>query len=222
MNQIAIIGAGALGRDIAMLIEQINQVTAKWDLLGFYDNSNELPETIYDYPMLGSIEALDAVTGLLAVIIAIGDTGLKRAIAHQLVNPSLYYPVLVHPSVIMAKPAYTHIGAGSVISAGSILTVNVNIGQHVLVNHNCVVGHDSDIGDYSSIMPGTVISGETNIGKAVYMGTRSTIINRCSIGDNTIIGAGAVVCNDIPSDCTAVGLPARPIKYHHPAHSFND
>ena len=31
------------------------------------------------------------------------------------------------------------------------------------------------------------------------------------IGDNVSIGAGAVVTRDIPANCTAVGVPAKPI-----------
>lgn len=40
------------------------------------------------------------------------------------------------------------------------------------------------------------------------------IIQGKSIGDYSIVGAGAVVVNDIPANCTAVGNPAKPIKYH--------
>ena len=35
-----------------------------------------------------------------------------------------------------------------------------------------------------------------------------------SIGRNSIIGAGAVIVSDIPDNCTAVGVPAKPIKYY--------
>ena len=34
------------------------------------------------------------------------------------------------------------------------------------------------------------------------------------IGDNAKIGAGAVVLHDVPSDCTAVGMPAKIIRHH--------
>jgi acetyltransferase-like isoleucine patch superfamily enzyme len=35
-----------------------------------------------------------------------------------------------------------------------------------------------------------------------------------TIGENTIIGAGAVVSKSLPANCTAVGIPAKPIKFH--------
>lgn len=46
------------------------------------------------------------------------------------------------------------------------------------------------------------------------MGTGSIIIQGLTIGENSIIGAGAVVTTDVPKNCTAVGVPAKPIKYH--------
>lgn len=50
------------------------------------------------------------------------------------------------------------------------------------------------------------------IGKNVFIGARAIILGGVSIGDNAKIGAGAVVLNDIPADCTAVGVPAKVVK----------
>jgi hypothetical protein len=33
-------------------------------------------------------------------------------------------------------------------------------------------------------------------------------------GENTIVGSGAVVAKSLPANCTAVGIPAKPIKFH--------
>ena len=50
------------------------------------------------------------------------------------------------------------------------------------------------------------------IGKNVWIGAHATILPGVTIGDNCVIGAGAVVSKDIPSDCVAVGVPARVVK----------
>ena len=39
------------------------------------------------------------------------------------------------------------------------------------------------------------------------------IIQGKNIGSQSIIGAGAVVVKDIPKRCTAVGSPAKPIRF---------
>jgi acetyltransferase-like isoleucine patch superfamily enzyme len=79
---------------------------------------------------------------------------------------------------------------------------------------SCTVGHDTIIEDYSSFMPSVNISGEVKIGNSVFVGTGSKIINQVEIGKFTIIGAGAVVTRSIPANCTAVGVPAKPIIFH--------
>lgn len=38
------------------------------------------------------------------------------------------------------------------------------------------------------------------------------ILGNITIGKNSKIGAGSIVQNDIPSNCTAVGVPARIVK----------
>ncbi len=50
------------------------------------------------------------------------------------------------------------------------------------------------------------------IGDNVSLGANVTIIGNVSIGDNVVIGAGSVVVKDIPSNCVAVGNPAKIIK----------
>lgn len=39
-----------------------------------------------------------------------------------------------------------------------------------------------------------------------------TILPGVTVGENSVIGAGAVVTQDIPDNCLAVGIPAKPIK----------
>ncbi len=60
------------------------------------------------------------------------------------------------------------------------------------------------------------MGGNVTIGEGTHIGIGATIIQNINIGKNVIIGAGAVVVTDIPDNCTAVGVPARPIKFHKP------
>jgi serine O-acetyltransferase len=51
--------------------------------------------------------------------------------------------------------------------------------------------------------------GKIEIGNNVYIGSGAKLIGNFKIGNNVNIGANAVVLNDIPNDCTVVGVPAR-------------
>ena len=43
-----------------------------------------------------------------------------------------------------------------------------------------------------------------------------TVLPGVTIGENAVIGAGAVVTKDIPPNCLAVGIPAKPVKFYKP------
>jgi sugar O-acyltransferase (sialic acid O-acetyltransferase NeuD family) len=125
----------------------------------------------------------------------------------------LVFPTLIHPSVILSDDLVS-IAKGCIICAGTIITCNISIGKFVTINLLCTVGHDTVIEEFSSFMPSVNISGEVRIEKSVYVGTGAKIINQLTIGKYTIVGAGAVVSKSLPENCTAVGIPAKPIKFH--------
>jgi len=213
MKNIVIIGGGGFGREVKMLIDQINEVDKKYNFLGYYDDGMEPLSLINGYPVLGSIRDLNTISEEVCVVLAIGTSQLRENILLQINNSVIEFPILIHPNVIIGDDM-VFIGEGCIICAGSIITVNINIGKHVIINLACTVGHDTTIEDFCSFMPAVNISGEVNIGRCTYIGTGAKIINQVSIGENTIIGAGAVVAKSLPANCTAVGIPAKPIKFH--------
>jgi sugar O-acyltransferase (sialic acid O-acetyltransferase NeuD family) len=214
MKDIAIFGAGGFGREVKMLLNQINAIESSWNFIGFFDDGTEKEKIINGSPVLGGIKELNNWQNPLAVVFAIGNPIIKKNIIKQVTNKSIFYPILIHPNSIIGEMQYNSIGEGSIITAGNILTINISIGCHVILNLSCTVGHDTIIGDYASFMPSVNISGEVNIAECVYVGTGVKIINQIEIGENTIIGAGAVVAKSLPSNCTAVGIPAKPVKYN--------
>ncbi len=105
------------------------------------------------------------------------------------------------------------IAAGSVICAGSILTTNVAIGEHVHVNVGCTISHDVFIGDFSTLSPGVHVSGHVHIGRDVFIGTGANIINGSAngpivIGDGAVIAAGACVTKSVEPGALMAGVPA--------------
>ncbi len=211
-KDIAIFGAGGFGLEVAMLIEQINMDKHEWNLIGFFDDGVPAGKTVNEWQVLGGVNDLNAWSRPLAVAFALGIPKTKQAIVNKIDNSKLWFPTLVHPSAVMGFPKYVDIGHGSIVCAGSIITTNIHIGRFVIINLACTVGHETEIGDFCSFMPTCNISGEVIIGTASFWGTGAKVINRCTIGDHTTIGAGAVVINDLPSDVTAAGVPAKIIK----------
>ena len=104
------------------------------------------------------------------------------------------------------------IGEGSIVCAGTILTVNIYIGNHVIINLDCTVGHDANLKDFVTLYPSCNISGLVQIEECTEIGTGSQVIQGKNIGGNSIIGAGSVVIKDLGNNITAVGTPCAPIK----------
>ena len=211
MNKIAIVGAGGFGREVQMLIEDINGQKDTWQFIGYFDDGIESGLIVNSNSVLGGIVELNQWKEKLHVVIAIGNPVTKKYIRRRINNSNIAFASLIHPSVIIDKQT-SNIDDGCIICAGNILTVNINIGKFVILNLACTVGHDTFIGDYCSVMPGVNLSGEVVLRNSVYVGTGAKIINQIEIGEETIVGAGAVVSKSLPPFCTAVGVPAKVVK----------
>ena len=213
MKNIVIVGAGGFGREVKMLIDQINEESAKFNFIGFYDDLVEKGTKIDGFTVLGSVEELSQVSEPIAICVAVGAPETKKKIVSKLTNPKFIFPNLIHPSVIMGIPLDS-LGKGIIICAGTIITVNIVIGDFVILNLGTTIGHDTKIGNYCAFMPQSNIAGEVVLGESVYGGMGVGIINQVIVGDNVTLGAGSVLVKDIPSNCLAVGIPAKVIKQY--------
>ncbi len=213
MKDIIIVCAGGVGRETAWLIERINKQTPTWNILGFVDDSEELwGKEVNSYKVLGSIEKLREYPDAYLVC-AVGTSTVRKSIVEKIASilPDAKYATLIDPSATVSD--YVTIGEGSVICCGSIVTVNIEIGKHVIINLDCTVGHDTVIHDFATIYPSVNVSGVVEIDHCAEIGTGTQIIQEMKIGKYSIVGAGSVVVKHIPDKCTAVGVPAKPIKF---------
>lgn len=212
MKKIAIVGTGGFAREVLTLINDINSVKPQYEIIGFVDADKSI--MIHDLPVIGDDNEVNQSKESISLVIAVGEPKMKVKIKEKYNNPLISFPTLVHPSVLIGDKQSVKIGEGSIICAGCILTTDIQIKDFVTLNLMCTVGHDTIIGSYSSFMPSVNISGEVIIKDSVYVGTGAKIINQLEIGEKTIVGAGAVVSKSLPANCTAVGVPAKPIKFH--------
>jgi sugar O-acyltransferase (sialic acid O-acetyltransferase NeuD family) len=143
------------------------------------------------------------------VMIAVGDSRNRFDISQKLPQTTKYF-TFIHPTVLIMDDM--ELGEGSFIGAYSILTTNIKIGKHALLNRAVHIGHDSIIGDYFSAMPGSIISGNVTICDCVYLGTNSSIKEKISIHSLTTIGSNATVTKHINEPGTYVGVPVKKIK----------
>jgi sugar O-acyltransferase (sialic acid O-acetyltransferase NeuD family) len=211
LTPLVIFGAGGLGREVLLLVQQINARRPTWDVRGFYDDQAPASPAVAGLPYLGSSADLNASPEPLAVALAVGSPDGRAAVVARLTSPQLSFPILVHPRVTLTSLQRVMLGDGCIIQQGCILTCDIILGRFVLLNLGCTVGHDAVLDDFCSLMPHANVSGAARLATGVYLGTSATIIQGVSIGQNALVGAGAVVVRDLPANVTAVGVPAKVI-----------
>lgn len=141
------------------------------------------------------------------IIIAVADPKEREQIVKRLPKETSYF-TFIHPTALIMDKNI-EIGVGSFIGANTILTTNIKIGKHSILNRGNQIGHDSVVGDYFSAMPGAIVSGNVKIGDRVYLGTNSSIIEKTNLVNDITIGSNGTVISDINESGTYVGVPAK-------------
>jgi len=96
------------------------------------------------------------------------------------------------------------------------------IGHRFFIDHGhgVVIGETTEIGDDVTIYQGVTLGGtgkdkgkrHPTIGSNVMIGAGAKVLGPFRVGDNSNVAAGAVVLDEIPDNCTAVGVPAQIVR----------
>jgi len=138
-------------------------------------------------------------------MVAVADSRDRYDIIQRLPKETQFF-TFIHPTALLMEDI--EIGEGSFIGAYSILTTNIKIGKHAILNRGNHIGHDCQIGNYFSAMPGAIVSGNVRIYDLVYMGNNSSIREKLSIHSLTTIGMNSAVVKHIEQSGVYVGCPA--------------
>ncbi len=96
------------------------------------------------------------------------------------------------------------------------------IGRRFVIDHGhgVVIGETAEIGDDVLIYQGVTLGGtgkdtgkrHPTIGNNVMISAGAKVLGPLHIGDNSRVAAGAVVLENVPANCTVVGVPAHLVK----------
>jgi sugar O-acyltransferase (sialic acid O-acetyltransferase NeuD family) len=213
MKKIAIYGAGGFGREVACLINKINEKSPKWEIIGFFDDGLEKGTKNEYGEVLGGINEVNEFPEDLAVTMAIASPKIVEKIVSKITSPNIDFPNIIAPDIIYLDENNVSIGKGNIICSGCLLSCNVSLGNFNILNGFIPIGHDSIIGSFNSIMPSVKISGEVTIGDRNFLGVNSVILQQIKIGNDTVIGANSLIIRRTKDGMTYVGSPASIIKY---------
>ena len=140
-------------------------------------------------------------------------SGVHAIIAHRIANK------LYKKKFYFAARA---VSQASKVMTGIEIHPAATIGKGLVIDHGTgvVIGETAEIGDNCTIYQGVTLGGtgkdvgkrHPTLGNNVMVGAGAKVLGPLRIGDNTKIAANAVVLDEIPENCTAVGIPAKIVK----------
>ena len=207
-KKLIIIGAGSVGKFIAY---NIHNFTESYEIIGFLDDDITKHNAIISgIPVLGSVDKLMEFTNSgTAIVFGIAFPNVKKALYDKYKNLHFEFPSFISKNAWISNEVT--IGKGAILYPGISINYETFIGDFVVMNMNCAIGHNCSIGSFSSFSPGVNLGGNTMLGEAVEMGIGSCTLQGISIADSSKIGGQAMVTKDIKVTSTVTGIPAKSI-----------
>lgn len=207
-KKLILIGGGGFVREVIWLAKALPE---KWNLIGVLSDLEQVQDQrLCGIPVLGKTSEWINYSDAFFVV-AIGASRVRRAVVEQMGKIGKpQFATLIHPSVMYSE--YVSFGEGCIIAAGCILTTQIEVGNHTIIDRLSTIGHDTSISSYCIISPLTAVSGNVMIHDGVEIGTNSALIPNVVIHRGSIIGAGSVVTKSIAENVVAAGSPAREIR----------
>ncbi len=212
MKRVLIVGAGGHAQVAADALLRSMQIAPTAEPIGFLDDDPRLMgASILGLPVLGPLAEIGSFSHD-AVFVAIGDNATRARLFVHLVSEGEDIVNVVHPNAVLAPSV--QLGRGILVCASAVVNTGTAIADNSVVNTGATVDHHCTIGAHCHIAPGVHLGGNVKIGEGSFLGIGTVVIPGRRIGEWSIVGAGSVVTRDIPSNVTAVGLPARVVKAH--------
>ena len=152
-----IIGAKGLAKEVLEIFHQKGEIE---NIYFFDDISSGSPEHLYGrFPIIKNMaQAVSLFKTDDRFVIGVGNPAVRFKLYTSFKEAGGKLVSVISPFAQIGNFG-THIAAGAIIMAGSIITNDVNIGLACLINPNCTISHDVVIGDFVEISPGVQITG---------------------------------------------------------------
>lgn len=206
MKKIIIIGAGGYGRELLQWIKDINQVSPTWEIAGFIDDNPQALDGIEcDYSIIGRIVDWQPEEDE-EFVLALGNPETKEKVVAMMKTRGAVFTNVIHPTATLTQ--FSKHGEGLVMFPYAKLSVNSRVGDFVTILSSGI-GHDVEVGDYSTISGMCSILPNVKIGKRVFLAANVAITYDVKIGDDAYLGLGSIIVKDIAEGQKTFCNPAR-------------
>ncbi len=214
MQDILIIGASGLAKEVAYYIKSINKIKPSYRIVGFIDDNPMIlnHEIIYGLKVLGNLSDLIADNfDVKNICIAIANNNVRLSIVEKLKEKNFVFANIIHPSVNFDNS--NNIGFGNIIADHVMFTCNISIGNFNIFNGSSGFGHDVTICDFNLFGPRTSISGCVKIGNLNTFNLNSSIIQNVTIGNGNTLNLHSCLFKSIKDNGVYFGVPAMKQKF---------
>ena len=210
MKKLLIVCTGDYAREVYWHAQNSKGYGTEYVIKGFLEGNVPLKEEYDLFPM----PVIDNVINYQiceddVFVIANSDGKLKEKLAVMLEAKKAKFINLLHNTSQVALR--TKLGCDVIIGPFCMVSVDVVIGNHIILNSYDSLGHDAVLGDFTSVMSHVDITGKVNVGTHTYWGSGSRALPSSKIGNYAKIGAGSVVLKKVKEGQTVFGVPAMPI-----------
>ena len=211
MKDLYIVGAGGCGREVLHIIKDIHRIQGpRWNIKGFLDDTEDpLKGKECDYGVVGTIQGYQPKENYVLVM-AIASPQAKQKLVPMLLERGAVFESVIHPYAVLGE--FCTIGQGVIIYNVFGMTTNVLVGDYVTLL-DCRIGHDVEIGNYSTISGMVHILGNVKVGKTAFIGADAVIAPKAHVDDSAYVGIGSVVLKKVKARKRVFGNPAREMDF---------
>lgn len=204
-----IIGAGGLGREVLIWAQEIPAETRNWEVKGFL---NSIPSAFDGYDIKWPIwgDPLDFhYTGEELVVCAIGDPQGKLKLCRNLEGRGTRFVSLIHPTALVSASA--EVGFGCIVATAVMVSPGARIGAFTVILGSTFIGVDAVIGEGTTISAFAYVGNGAIIGEGVFLGSHAMVLPGAIVGDGARLGARTAVSGLVPAGTTFFGIPGQMI-----------
>ena len=206
LTDIIIVGAAGCGREVANWIEDINNVSPTWNILGFLDdNINALAGFPCKYQVLGTIKDHDPRPDVKYAM-GIASPAVKKKLGRALMAKGAEFASIIHPSVRIYSES--KLGIGLIAYPNAKIATGVKIGDFVTLQ-STILGHDATLENYVTVSSSCGITGAVTLHEGCFIGDHACIAVGLEVGAYAYVGIGSVVIRNVPAETKVFGNPAR-------------
>lgn len=206
MKKLIVVGGGGFAKEVIWLAKDCGL-----EVIGILDDAAYASDIKqFNVKLLGKVNDWIKYPECF-FIIGIGSPRTRYKVVEKMESigkPN--FTELIHPSVI--KSNFVRIGKGAIICAGSILTIDIDIGQHTILNLNTTIGHESVIGNFVTIAPLVAVSGNVCVEDYVEIGTGSSVRQGLKLNRGSMLAMGSVLIKNLPANMIYAGTPAKKMR----------